>query len=171
MGVRACPVLSRSHPEGCLACPSGRVLHQRQQNTTVSSYAVSGPCLVVFAEVSPLLLLNGINMRDNPFDTIPERSDMSPGPTTVLSGQPPPALPPLSTRQCRKMPGKAIMRSAFPPIWLKQVVGGNVPNYKAGWEPPGEFPALPLAWRPLCKYSVALSINLNSSCFWREAFK
>ena len=63
------------------------------------------------------------------------------------------------------------MHSTFQLIWLDHVVGGNSPNYKAGLEPPGEFPALPLAWLALCKYSVTLSINLNMFSFWREAFK
>lgn len=63
------------------------------------------------------------------------------------------------------------MHSTFQPIWLNQVVRGNTPNYEAGLEPPGEFLALPPAWLALCKCSAALSINLNVSSFWKEAFK
>lgn len=57
----------------------------------------------------------------------------------------PGCLPRLSTRlsQCfvGEMLAKAIMHGTFQPIWLSQVVRGNIPNYKAGLEPPGGFPA------------------------------
>lgn len=96
---------------------------------------------------------------------------MPPGPTTQAASPPPAQHQALSKCIDRKMPGKAIMHSTFPPIWLAQVVGGIVPNYKAGLEPPGEFPALPLAWVDLSKHGVAPSINLSSPSFQRETFK
>lgn len=50
-------------------------------------------------------------------------------------------LPRLSTRLSQffvgEMLAKAIMHGTFQPIWLNQVVRGNIPNY----QPPGGFPA------------------------------
>lgn len=50
----------------------------------VFNNALSGPCLVAFAELFPLLLLSRSNTRDNPSDT--GEHNMPLGPTTALSG-------------------------------------------------------------------------------------